>query len=312
MGGGVRPHQERFARYSAWSGVLEREFAWVTFVGSKVRRSFSVDYADPGASRSVSAEYPGLNDEYFEWTDLVDSIECARDEFVMFELGAGFGRWVVNAGNFARQHRPDLKLRLVAVEAERTHFAWMEQHIRDNGLPMSDFVLRRAAVGSRDGKGAFQMGAPDRTYGEKLRSGSRVRAWRGRIRALLLAALGRLDAASAALTEQRTIEEVDVIALDALLGDFARVDLVDMDIQGTELEVLTAAADAVDRKVVRCHIETHTRRVEAGLRKLFLRLGWTKLHDYPMFSTTNTPWGRIDFGEGGLQTWVNPKLAAPY
>jgi hypothetical protein len=42
----LQPHQQKFARYPAWSGLLAKEFAWVTFVGSKVHRLFKLARTD--------------------------------------------------------------------------------------------------------------------------------------------------------------------------------------------------------------------------------------------------------------------------
>jgi len=304
----LQAYQERFARYSPWSGLLGKDFAWVTFVGSKVRHTYAAEYIDPKADRKVTAVYPNLDEEYFEWTDLVESIEEAQGEFVMLELGAGYGRWVVNGANFAKRYRPELKLRMIAVEAEKTHFSWMEQHIRDNELRRADFTPHRAAVGTRDGKGVFQMGTPGKSYGERLRSDALNRSWLERARLAARTTFGRVGGGNVQLVEHDTLEEVRVLSLETLLRDVPRVDLVDMDIQGTELDVLTASAQTVDQKIARAHIGTHSPEIEAELRELFPRLGWTKLNDYPMGTENPTPWGPVTFGDG-VQTWVNPKLA---
>ena len=51
----------------------------------------------------------------------------------MVELGAGYGRWIVNAAAAVRAYR-DLPSSLTAVEAEPTHFRWLELHCSDNGV----------------------------------------------------------------------------------------------------------------------------------------------------------------------------------
>jgi hypothetical protein len=44
------------------------------------------------------------------------------------------GRWAVAAAVLARRLRPRLPVTLVGIEAEPTHFAWMQQHFADNDL----------------------------------------------------------------------------------------------------------------------------------------------------------------------------------
>jgi regulator of replication initiation timing len=79
---------------------------------------------------------------------------------------------------------------------------------------------------------------------------------------------------------------------------------------------LSAAADELNKKVKRIHIETHNREVEAGLRQLFGDLGWKKVYDYPCsldypnYLYHETDWGVIPF-HGGVQTWLNLNFANP-
>ena len=86
--------------------------------------------------------------------------------------------------------------------------------------------------------------------------------------------------------------------------------MFDLDIEGQELASLTSVADELDAKVKRLHIGTHGHEIEAGLRQLLSAHGWQCLADYALFSTPETPWGPIYFGNG-VQTWVNPKVPAP-
>src|SRR5438045_8053588 len=76
---------------------------------------------------------PPLNEEYFEWIDLFESLQAARDRFVMIEVGAGYGRWGISAGRLAKGLRlRDVDLRFV--EAEPQHAAWAREYIQVNGL----------------------------------------------------------------------------------------------------------------------------------------------------------------------------------
>ena len=78
--------------------------------------------------------------ECFEWADIMDAVSSAREQFIFFELGAGYGRWAVRAARLLERVNP-LPLTLVAVEAEPTHFEWLREHFRDNGIDSDRHVL---------------------------------------------------------------------------------------------------------------------------------------------------------------------------
>ncbi len=78
--------------------------------------------------RRFLSEYPVVDDVYFEWIDLLEAVVAAEQHFTMIELGAGWARWVVNAG-MALRHFPEITYQCIAVEAEPTHFRWMAEHI---------------------------------------------------------------------------------------------------------------------------------------------------------------------------------------
>jgi hypothetical protein len=86
-----------------------------------------------------------------------------------------------------------------------------------------------------------------------------------------------------------------------------RIDLIDMDVQGEELRVISPAIEALDQKVARLHIGTHSPEIEQGLRELLHRHGWKCAADYAGGRTNDTPWGPIEFVDG-VQSWINPRL----
>ena len=111
--------------------------------------------------------YPILS-ETFEWIALLSAINDARDRFTMIELGAGVGRWSAAAACVARKFRPDLKVRLIAIEAEPTHFKWMCRNFSDNGVDQNQHRLVFGAVGSKDGAARFVSGEARAWYGQAL------------------------------------------------------------------------------------------------------------------------------------------------
>jgi hypothetical protein len=85
------------------------------------------------------------------------------------------------------------------------------------------------------------------------------------------------------------------------------IDLIDVDVQGEELKVISAAIDTLDRRVARLHIGTHSHKIEAGLRRLLSQHGWECRTDYACAQTDQTPWGPVEFIDG-VQSWVNPAV----
>jgi hypothetical protein len=99
---------------------------------------------------------------------------------------------------------------------------------------------------------------------------------------------------------------VETIMLSDLLRRLRQVDLIDMDIQGAELEVLSEAEPQLAR-ARRVYIETHSHAVHDQLRALFARADgdWSPVVDVPLGAQWLTPLGRASFADGGVQLWLN-------
>jgi hypothetical protein len=63
---------------------------------------------------------------------------------------------------------------------------------------------------------------------------------------------------------------VRTVTLSRLLAPFDCIDLIDLDVQGAELEVLAEAAPSL-AQVGRLHVETHSGRIEGELPAVFPR-----------------------------------------
>jgi len=83
-----------------------------------------------------------------------------------------------------------------------------------------------------------------------------------------------------------------------------------MDVQGAEAVVLSESAYALDSRIKRVHIGTHSPSIEAQLRDLFRELDWEPVHDYAMGGLRQTDWGQIGF-EDGCQGWKNRRVLGP-
>lgn len=280
---------------------------WNVFTGAKFRTNFNPAYDKP---LEECFEYPPvLQEEYFEWIVLLESVLEARERFVMVELGAGFGRWLLN-GACALRNNKDMQCTLIGVEAEPVHFDWLSQAMNDNGFPSDEHLLVNAAVGGKRGMVYFSVKSPDYAdddapanwYGQSIMNEpvdlndphfERVQ-YHGR--------------EIFKLPNGYWVLPVPCLPLETILAPIDRIDLIDMDIQGAELEVLQASVSVLQNKVKRIFIGTHGREIEEGLRGLFLELGWKKLWDFPSFSEgVETPYGKCDFNDGVL-CYENPAL----
>jgi FkbM family methyltransferase len=291
-----------FEKFSPYSGPVP-EGCQIDFVGSTTRCEF-VEISNPFPSE-VHLVYPTVDEEYFEWIDILESVCLARDRFTMLDLGAGYGRWAVRAAAALRRRGIE-RCHLVAVEAEPLHFKWLKQNLCDNGLQPAEHTLIQAAVTDQPGKTLFYIGMPD---------GGQDRAdqWYGQAIARSYEQLRTKTTKCYEGFPVLQLEsgwksiEVQAVTLGGLLRDLDRVDLIDMDVQGEELKIIQSAIDEVDRKVCRLHVATHTPELQKGLRETLESRGWICHFDFPCFSTTETAFGTVRF-EDGVQSWTNPRL----
>lgn len=277
----------------------------MNFLGVKTRVSYFSLYeqlADFSERRLVSAGRPVPNEDYFEWITLLEAVTEAQASFTLVELGAGWGKWLVNGVAALRAHS-ELPYHLVGVESEPTHFRWMKQHLKDNAVDARRATLVDAAVARDDGHVWFHVGAPADWYGQAVTSKPDVA---DSTRAERFARSVRRQLRRA---PNRAVARVRAVSLRTLLAPLDHVDLIDADIQGAEADAIEPAADLLDAKVTRVYVATHDRDNEDRVRAVFNSLAWESVWDYPCGAESDTPWGRIRF-EDGAQVWRNQKIKA--
>lgn len=278
-------HHPVFARAGGWAGWVEAGFN-VDMLGVMTDVSYFSHFekSDSHRRRWVEARQPVVDEEYFEWIDLLEAVETAEGRFTMIELGAGYGRWMTR-GHVAAKQR-GLGATLIGVEAEPTHFEMLQAHLSRNGVPGADVRLVQAAVAGEAGEVSFLTGHASTWFGQAITR--------------------RVEPALPDYPEARIVR-MRTVTLASLLEDLEFVDLIDLDIQGAELDVLAATTRALDEKVRRIHIATHKPHLEQGLRELFQTLGWACVWDFPGEASHDTPYGAVAFFDG-VQTWINPRM----
>jgi FkbM family methyltransferase len=292
---------EVFTKFKPYAGWVSGQYH-VDFLGAKTRGDF-VDGLPMLHNRSIM-----IDEEYFEWIDLLESVVEAKGSYTMLDLGAGYGRWAVRAALAVQQYHQSLPFRLIAVEAEPLAFQWIALHFNDNGIAPSEHCLIHAAVceipqdvwyyirGPRNGP--FDLG-PNAWSGQRITKGYDTDSQ------------SMNDGTYCGFKVKRHASgwrsvRVPTVTLARLLRDLDFVDLIDMDIEEQELPATHAAIHELNTKVKRLHIGTHGKEIESELRQLLSSHGWHCLADYSLFSTSETPWGIISF-ENGVQSWLNPR-----
>lgn len=274
--------------------------------GLGVRERFEFVNADvyPDYGRLRPGGLPIYDEEYFEWIDVLEAVSQAQERFVMMELGAGFGRWLVNAATAVRQTKT-IPLYLVAVEAEPTHFAWLLQHLKDNGLNPNEHRLVEAAAGKSQGSVLFDCSFdPADEYGQGILS-PKTQTWRERL--ALGTRLRSLIRGRTNAEPPRGYRRISTVTLASLLAPLTIVDLIDADIQGAEADVFCSSLPILTKKVRRVHLGTHSENGKSRLRQAFCKYGWQCLHDFQSGQTHATSYGEIAFVDG-VQSWLNPTL----
>ena len=288
-----------FNKFSPWQGNCPND-CHPNYLGS-VARDYFYDKTKPVTNDDLQLRHffeavplpPTVTEEeYFEHIAFLTSVDQADDSFVMMELGAGFGRWIINAGLAMRRSR-NLPVRLVGVEAEPSHFSMMQQHFIDNGFNPEMHVLVEAAVTPNDGSVLFTVGSAAEWWGQSIVPQEHSNKF-GEY-------LGKTFPSA-------TIVEVKSVSLNSLLARETVVDLIDMDIQGAEADVVEASIGSLDEKVKRVFIGTHGKELEIRLRKAFTQMGWFNVYDYPCFSDWPTVPGMQTTFVDGVQFWLNPKF----
>jgi len=272
-----------FTKFEPWEGVVPACFDVISY-GSFTRRSF-YGLPDHKSERFRKKLLPAKSEEYFEWIDLLESIDSARESFTMVELGAGYGRWLVQAAVILRNQK-NIPFHLIGVEAESNHYKMMHQHFIDNGLNPKDHELIQAAVTDTDGPVYFTEGHSEEWWGQAIipSKDTKFGEW-----------------------PEATVTEIPSISISKILETVNYVDLMDIDIQGAEAKAIRNSLQSINSKVRRIHIGTHSHKNEEELYANFSKFGWICCNNFPCLSTSETPYGPISF-EDGVQTWINPNV----
>jgi FkbM family methyltransferase len=253
-------------------------------------------------------DYPtnSLNEEYFEWLELLKSVENAKNNFVFVELGAGFGKWSARAYKACLLNNIN-NIRLIVVEGEPQHAQWLKEHLRYNNIPSNSIIFEEALISNYDGTGEIMV------YDGNGLNGSRTsKNWYGQYhipsanKEDILIRNTYLD--KELLVDRHGICRVvcNTITIETLLKTIPIVDLLNIDIQGSEYISIHKNLEIINTKVKKLYVSTHSTEIDNLLYNMMASLNWKCIHAYPFQFQGDTEFGYIKFGDG-VQVWENPK-----
>ena len=267
------PVFEQFSRVTSETSGLHM----YDFLGGATRVSNNRGWAKHalGPGKMQTPGMPAKNEHYLDWITLLTTVSKAKGTFRMAELGAGWAPWLVRGALAAKQIPEITACELLAVEADPTHYSWVLEHFRDNGLDPDDHTILFGAATDKPGMLQFPViDEPDANYGASLNS-----------------------AASTAQT-------IDVrgYAIPDLLNRFTGpLDFLHVDIQGAEYEALPPHMDLLTDKVRTIMVGTHTKdELHDGLAAQFSAAGWVERLNLGRNRDNDTPWGEIRTNDGFL------------
>lgn len=227
------------------------------FLGVKIRPDFFPNILH---ARVGTVEPPPIpanwHADIAEWASCLRAVDLAKDRFTMLELGCGWGCWMNNLGIAAKS--AGKKINLYGVEADQEHLQYAKLALSDNGISQEEYVLSRGIAGKQGGIALFP----------RIHSGV---DWGGE--AVFNPDKEQLKKAR----ESGAYIQIPIIDIKKLLENESKLDLLQVDIQGAELDVLTELFDVLCQKVRYIVIGTHSKQIEAGLFELFLPSNLWKL-----------------------------------
>jgi FkbM family methyltransferase len=261
----------------------------------------------------------GHGEDWIERVNWFAAARDARDRFVMITLGANYGAQAVGSIRALQLINP-LPYKVVAIEPVPENYAWMVQHLRDNGIDPEEQWLLQTAINDSNKPVFFPVGSPGtgtqncvttnepaarRAYADDLIGSGRAES---ALRNLLNdSTTGIIKNLVPGRKFEAEIKLVSAVTLKDLLGPFELVDYIEADIQQSEILVFPPFMDLLKRKVRRIHIGTHGKELHWSLHELFKQEGWEVIFSYEPNASFTSAMGSFKTNDGML-TVRNPGI----
>ena len=281
----------RFPRYTGPGrpGYITNAFGGLSEVAVSARLANDggrvEDYPIPG----------NFHGEALEWVGTLRAALDSQDSFAMIELGAGWGPWCV-IGAMAAKQRGVRTVRVLGIEADVGHVAFMQRNFVANGLTPDEGAVLHGAIGIDNGTAFFPRAkSAAQVYGGAAAYTNQDRE------------TGPFAAFMSSSSDM--IEDVEAVPCHALadqLSKFETLDLLHCDIQGAEGDLLPATIDLLDARVRRLVVGTHSFAIDRGLAAVMGGHGW--ICEGISACQMSASGEAAQLVDDGMQVWRNPRL----
>jgi hypothetical protein len=217
------------------------------------------------------------------------AVELARTRFTVAELGCGWGCWLNITGVVAR--RKGLAVRLIGIEGDPGHIAFMRECCADNGFSADQIMAHHGVAAATKGVALFpRQQTPGVNWG---------------LEPIFGATPGQISDGVAS----GKYEKLEMIPLEEIIPADGPLDLLHIDIQGGEADLIEQSLPVLARHVAYVVIGTHSRLIEGRIVEAMRGAGWRLEVERPAINmVTGSPAAISDVGIDGVQGWRNPWL----
>jgi hypothetical protein len=271
------------------------------------------DFATPPQPPKLS--YPLISEEYFEYIDLLTSVlrhpAPQTRPFTIVEVGCGFCYWTVSALLAAQQKfGSNALLRFRSLDASTEMIERCQQQLTDNGFELDIGAVILGAIVASPSISTVSFVNPG-NYGGNVGGVS-------------------VEGPPGALNSWDVERKVPALTLSRFFEGLGGgiVDLLDVDIQGSETDAFTEEMEFLNQHVKLVHIGSHGtlhsaneplfregNEIERSVLKTFDAHKWVRRYIFPRTSMHCNPlkfalteYGPICFADGVL-SFENPRLA---
>lgn len=260
--------------------ILSDGLSVYDFIGSAIDASFKRGWEKNILPAGVKFKpgYPALSEWTVDWIACLFAAKFAGDKFNVIELGAGYGQWMVISIMAYKSIHPDCQAHGMALEADKTHFQWLEQHVNKNLGNYTDVSsdLVHAAAGY-DGVVNFPiLSHPSQEYGASYQTN----------------------------LPTENMQEVNCLSMGSIDRRFAEehIDILHVDIQGAEKDlILSNGFPALIRKTNFALFGTHkSDALHDSVKNALESNGMKVLINWPRNSVVTTSFGDIKTNDGAI------------